>query len=100
MTEWYEKLSGDFKDRDAEYMLLAYRNTLCKTDQGKQVLCHLKTMLESIEGTDTEKLTARRLLDAIMNNCGITGNMKIVEALSGVADKFHAPEAREINLLT
>lgn len=98
MAEWYEK-TEEFTEKDKKYMLLAYRNTLCKLEEGRQVLCHLKTMLESYGQTDTERIAARILLDTIYNNCGITGNMKIIEALSSVAAEFVIPEKKETDLL-
>ncbi len=98
MAEWYDKTEG-FDAKEAQYLLLAYRNTLCKTDEGQQVLCHLKTMLENFGDNPTEKLVARKLFDVILNNCGITDNMKIVKALSGVAESFNIPETKAENLL-
>lgn len=94
MIEWYEK-TKDYTDRDQKFLLLAYRNIFCKLEEGQQILCHLKTMLEGYEGTDTECLIARRLFDAILNNCGIVGNMKIIKALSGVAANFNIPETED-----
>jgi len=99
MAEWYNKTS-DFTDRDKQFLLLAYRNTLCNSAEGRQVLCHLKTMLEdTLDKSDAEIIAARQLLDAIFNNCGITDNMKIINALSGVASSFDIPKREEKDLL-
>lgn len=98
MVEWYEK-TKDYTNRDKQYLLLAYRNTLCKDEEGQQVLCHIKTLLEYRAGnqnaTDAERVAAIELLDIIFNNCGITGNMKIVKALSGVAASFVVPKKED-----
>lgn len=96
--EWFDKTEG-FTERDKQFLLLAYRNTLCKLEEGQQVLCHLKTFLESYGETDTERMVARKLLDAILNNCGIVGNMKIIRALSDVAASFNVPEREETDNL-
>lgn len=96
--EWYEK-TEDFTERDQKFLLLAYRNTLCKDEEGQQVLCHLKTVLDGFGETDTERIVARKLLDTILNNCGIVGNMKIIKALSGVAAGFNVPETEEEDVL-
>lgn len=96
--EWYDK-TEDFTDRDRRFLLLAYRNTLCKDEEGRQVLCHLKTVLESYGETDTERTVARKLLDTILNNCGIVDNMKIIKALSDVAGSFNIPEIEETDNL-
>lgn len=98
MVEWFEKTEG-FTDKDKQFLLIAYRNTLCKDEEGQQVLCHLKTILENFRGTDTECLVARKLLDIILNNCGITGNLKIIKALSGVAAVFNIPKKEETDNL-
>lgn len=101
MVEWFEKfddptsLRDDFTERDKQFLLIAYRNTFCNSEEGRQVLCHLKTMLEGFVGTDAERMVARDLLDAILNNCGIVGNMKIIKALSNVAVGFNIPKAEE-----
>lgn len=102
--EWYDKtgddlIGEDFTERDKQFLLLAYRNTFCKSEEGQQVLCHLKTILEKFKGTDTECLVARELLDTIFNNCGIVGNMKIIKALSNVAASFNIPKIEEIDHL-
>lgn len=94
MVEWYEK-TKDYTNRDRQYLLLAYRNTLCKSEEGQQVLCHLKTMLEENPTNDTEFVASRVLLDAILNNCGITGNMKIIKAFSDVAASFVVPKKED-----
>lgn len=91
MAEWYDK-TKNFTDNDKRYLLLAYRNTLCKDEEGQQVLCHLKTILDSFGQTDTERIVAKDLLDMILNNCGISDNMKIIKSLSGVANSFNIPE--------
>lgn len=96
--EWFEK-TKDFTERDEQFLLLAYRNTLCKLEEGQQVLCHLKTVLEDYGETDTERMVARKLLDTIFNNCGIVGNMKIIKALSNVATSFNLPETEEEDIL-
>jgi len=98
MAEWFEK-TEDFTDRDKQFSLLAYRNTFCKDDEGRQVLCHLKTILERFEGTDTERIIRRELLDIILNNCGISNNMEIIKALSNVANNFNIPKKEETDNL-
>lgn len=92
--EWFNKIDG-FTPRDKQYLLSAYRNTFCTDDDGQQVFCHLKTILDSFGESDAEKMAARKLWDAILNNCGIVDNLKIVKALSGVAKGFVIPEQEE-----
>lgn len=96
--EWYEKIE-DFTDRDKRFLLLAYRNTFCNSNEGQEVLCHLKTVLEKFGETNTERTVARQLLDTILNNCGIADNMKIIKALSGVAASFVIPKTEEVDKL-
>jgi len=98
MAEWFEKTEG-FTERDKQFSLLAYRNTFCKDEDGRQVLCHLKTILEGFAGTDTGRLVARELLDIIFDNCGISNNMEIIKALSNVANNFNIPKKEEFEPL-
>jgi hypothetical protein len=99
LAEWYEK-SEDYTEKDKQFLLLAYRNTLCKPGEGQQVLCHLMTILSDIKGkSDTEIVIQKMLLDSILNNCGITGNMKIINALSKISGSFQVPKEEDKNLL-
>lgn len=100
--EWYEK-TKDYTDRDMQFMLIAYRNSLCNTEDGRQVLTHIKTLLDSFfddpQKTAVERVAARNIFDLILFGCGIVGNLKIIKALSGVAAAFSVPKKEETDNL-
>jgi len=98
--EWFNKI-GDMTDSERRQMLIAYRNVFFRTDDGKHVTCHLKTVLESsdAEGTADEQMVARRLFEFIMDCCGVVDNLKIVEAMQDVADKYVVEQREPEKLL-
>lgn len=87
MEKWFEQVETD--ERQAQYLRVAYNNTFCIEDDGKQVLCHLVTLVEDIKNNPEEhpeaKLMAIHLLDMIMNNSGIIKDYKFIQAITGSA---------------
>ena len=102
MAEWYDKTEGMTR-KEQQYMLNAYRNTFCKEVEGQMVLCHLRVALNEmtadISVSAEQRLAALNLLDMVLNNCGMTDNMKIIIALSDVAEQFNIPEQKQDSLI-
>ena len=102
---WYENLavtdidSVIFDIREAQFLQLAYENTLCNTETGKKVLCHLDTMIRNlVEDPDTPpeaKLMAYKILNAIVNNCGIIHDLTYIKAITGTARQFKIEQETE-----
>ncbi len=70
----------------------AYYNTLCHTDEGRQVLCHLEVitnaMIADPETPPLEKIAYVKIMRSIENNCGIANEKAVTDAKCKTAAGF------------